>query len=96
MYVSSRRARHEDPGEGLWELAICSRFPIVASRELPDRSDPRAIPQARGPRSLCTIDVAGVEVDIVAVHVSSRLWSLAPVRHLLALRPQLPPPDRQP
>jgi endonuclease/exonuclease/phosphatase family metal-dependent hydrolase len=93
MYISSRRARHEDPGEGLWEVAICSRFPIVASRELPlgtIHADPA------GPRSalLCTVDVEGVEVDIVAVHVSSRLWSLAPVRHLLALRPQLPPPDR--
>lgn len=93
MYISSRRARHEDPGEGLWELAICSRFPIVASRRLPIgtiHADPA------GPRSalLCTIDIEGVEVDIVAVHASSRLWSFAPVRHLLALRPQLPPPGR--
>jgi endonuclease/exonuclease/phosphatase family metal-dependent hydrolase len=93
MYISSRRARHEDPGEGLWEIGICSRVPIIATRELPIgtiHADPA------GPRSalLCTIDMDGVEVDIVAVHVSSRLWTFAPVRHLLALRPQLPPAAR--
>ena len=93
MIISSRRARFDDPGEGLWEVAICSRFPILASRELPIgtiRADPA------GPRSalMCTLDVDGTEVDLVAVHVSSRLWSLAPIRHLRALKPQIPPPGR--
>jgi endonuclease/exonuclease/phosphatase (EEP) superfamily protein YafD len=93
MIISSRRARHDDHGEGCWELAICSRFPITAIRELPIgtiHADPA------GPRSalMCTIDVEGVEVDIIGAHVSSRLWSLAPVRHLLALKRQIPPPGR--
>ncbi len=93
MVISSRRSWHADPGEGLWELAICSRFPITARRELPIgriRADPA------GPRSalMCTLDVGGVDVDLVAVHVSSRLWTLAPVRHLRALLPQLPERER--
>ena len=82
------------PGEGTWELALCSRFPITARWTIPIgtvRNDPV------GPRSAlaCTVEVNGVPVDIVAVHVSSRVWKLAPVRHLNALRPQLPPPDRR-
>lgn len=89
MTISSRRSRHDDPGEGHWELAICSRFPILARRELPlgrIRADPAGARSAL----LCTVDVHGVEVDIVAVHVSSRLWTFAPLRQLRTLRPQLP------
>jgi endonuclease/exonuclease/phosphatase family metal-dependent hydrolase len=81
------------PGEGVWELALCSRLPITARWTIPIGSignDPAS------PRSAlaCTVDLNGTEVDIVAVHVSSRLWTLAPLRHLNALRPQLPPRDR--
>jgi endonuclease/exonuclease/phosphatase (EEP) superfamily protein YafD len=81
------------PGEGVWELALCSRLPITARWTIPIgsiRNDPAS------PRSAlaCTIDVNGTPVDVVAVHVSSRLWSFAPVRHLNALRPQLPARDR--
>jgi len=42
----------------------------------------------------CTIEIDGIEIDLVGVHVSSRLWQLAPVRHLRALRPRLPARDR--
>ena len=64
-------------------------FPIIARRTIPIGSvhaDPA------GPRSAlaCTVDVDGTEVDIVGVHTSSRVWELAPVRHLNALRPQTP------
>jgi endonuclease/exonuclease/phosphatase (EEP) superfamily protein YafD len=34
--------------------------------------------------------VHGTEVDVVGVHVSSRLWTFAPLRQLRSLRPQLP------
>ena len=91
--ISQRRARHAVPGEGHWELAICSRFPVLARREVSIGHIPR---DNAGPRSalLLTLDVEGTELDLVGVHVSSRLWTLAPVRHLRALEPQLPPRDR--
>jgi len=87
------RPRYDVPGEGRWEIAICSRFPIRARRELPIGRIPR---DAGGDRSalMCTIDVDGMDVDLVAVHVSSKLWKLAPMRHLRALRPQLPTQER--
>jgi endonuclease/exonuclease/phosphatase family metal-dependent hydrolase len=81
------------PGEGVWELALCSRLPITARWTIPIgrvRADPVGARSALA----CTVDVNGVEVDIVAVHVSSRVWELAPVRHLNALRSQLPGPER--
>ena len=81
------------PGEGVWELALCSRLPIRARWTIPIGSvghDPASPRSALG----CTIDVNGAEVDIVAVHVSSRVWTLAPARHLNALRRQLPARDR--
>jgi endonuclease/exonuclease/phosphatase family metal-dependent hydrolase len=93
MTVSTRRAHYSRPGEGMWELAICSRLPVRARRVLPIghvQGDPA------GSRSAleCTIDVGGVDVDVIGVHTSSRLWELAPVRHLRALRQQLPGPGR--
>jgi endonuclease/exonuclease/phosphatase family metal-dependent hydrolase len=93
MMISVRRARYSVPGEGRWELAICSRLPVHARRVLPIGLIPG---DPAGPRSAleCTIDVGGVAVDIVGVHTSSRLWQLAPVRQLRALRPQLPGRDR--
>ncbi len=92
--ISHRRARHAVPGDGLWELAVCSRFPVRARRELPIGRIPG---DPAGPRSalVLTLDIDGIEVDLVAVHVSSRLWALAPVRHLRALRPQLPANGRR-
>ena len=88
-----REPRRGHPGEGTWELALCSRLPISARWTIPIgsvRHDPAS------PRSAlaCTVDVNGVPVDIVGVHVSSRIWKLAPVHHLKGLRPHLPPPDR--
>jgi endonuclease/exonuclease/phosphatase family metal-dependent hydrolase len=81
------------PGEGVWELALCSRLPITGRRTIPigriggDPASPRSA-------LVCTVEVGGLPVDIVGLHVSSRLWTFAPARHLNALRPQLPPPDR--
>ena len=91
--ISPRRAKHAVPGEGHWELAVLSRFPVLARHELPLGRIPG---DQAGPRSAlsCTLDVEGTELDLVSLHVSSRLWQLAPVRHLRALRPQLPRSDR--
>ena len=85
--------RRGHPGEGVWELALCSRLPIHTRWTIPIGRVPN---DPVGPRSAlaCTVDVNGVEVDIVALHVSSRIWELAPVRHLNALRSQLPGPER--
>jgi endonuclease/exonuclease/phosphatase (EEP) superfamily protein YafD len=43
---------------------------------------------------VCTVDIRGAPVDIVGVHVSSKLWKFAPPRQLRRLRPQLPPRGR--
>jgi endonuclease/exonuclease/phosphatase family metal-dependent hydrolase len=93
LVISQRRAYHAVPGEGHWELAVCSRYPVLRRRELPIGRIPR---DQAGSRSalVCTLDIDGTELDLVAVHVSSRVWTLAPARHLRALRPQLPPTDR--
>jgi endonuclease/exonuclease/phosphatase family metal-dependent hydrolase len=93
LRISGRRARHAEPGEGHVQVAICSRLPILARRELPIGRI-RRDPYGERWSLLCTIDVDGTEVDIVAVHVSSLLWWLAPMRHLRALRPQLPSRER--
>jgi endonuclease/exonuclease/phosphatase (EEP) superfamily protein YafD len=93
MTISSRRSRHDVPGEGHWELAVCSRFPIVARGELPlelIRGDQAGLRHALQ----LTVDVEGTEVDVVGVHTSSRVWTLAPLRQLRSLRPQLPARDR--
>jgi endonuclease/exonuclease/phosphatase family metal-dependent hydrolase len=94
LTISSRRARHSVPGEGHVQIAICSRLPILSRRALPIGEVPG---DPYGPRSalLCTIDVQGTEVDVVGVHTSSMLWKAGPLRHLHALRPQLPARDRK-
>jgi endonuclease/exonuclease/phosphatase family metal-dependent hydrolase len=72
------------PRNGLWEIAIITRFPVLARREIPIgtlKSDPP------GPRSALalTLDLDGTAVEVIGVHTSSKVWRLAPVRHLLAL-----------
>jgi endonuclease/exonuclease/phosphatase family metal-dependent hydrolase len=89
LEISGERPIAATPGEGRWELAICSRLPVTARWELPIgyiRNDPA------GERSAlaCTIDVGGAAIDVVAVHVSSKLWKFASARQLRRLSPQLP------
>jgi endonuclease/exonuclease/phosphatase family metal-dependent hydrolase len=93
LTISGSRPRHDVPGEGHVEVAICTRLPILASRELPIGHIRRDQFGARA-ALMCTIDVEGTEIDVVAVHVSSKLWKLAPARQIRALRPQLPGRDR--
>ena len=81
------------PGYGQWELALCTRLPVLARRDVPIgsiRNDPAS------PRDaiVCTVDLHGIELDVVAVHVSSKIYKLAPVRHLRGLVPHLPPRSR--
>jgi endonuclease/exonuclease/phosphatase (EEP) superfamily protein YafD len=42
------------------------------------------------------LDVDGQPMELVGVHTSSKVWLLAPVRHLRTLRKQLAPDDRVP
>lgn len=91
--ISGLRPVRASPGEGHWELAICSRLPISARWTLPIgriKNDPAGARSALA----CTVDVSGTLVDIVGVHVSSKLWRFAPPRQLRRLQPQLPPRGR--
>ena len=87
MPLKKRRDRNMDvvPREGVWELAVCSRFPVLDRREIPIgtlKSDPP------GPRNALavTVDIAGTATEVIGVHTSSKVWRLAPVRHLMALK----------
>jgi endonuclease/exonuclease/phosphatase (EEP) superfamily protein YafD len=85
LQIAARRRQIKQPGEGWWELAIASRHPIVERRDLPlahtlDDNVPTRHAIA------VVIDVDGVEVDLVAFHVSSKLWFAAPMVQLTSLR----------
>jgi endonuclease/exonuclease/phosphatase family metal-dependent hydrolase len=87
------RPRRAAPGEGWWCLAVASRCPVQARRDLPL---PRTIADPAGPRVAIqlSVDVGGVTVDVVGLHTSSRLWWGAPFVQLRGLYPQLPASDR--
>jgi endonuclease/exonuclease/phosphatase family metal-dependent hydrolase len=77
-----------DPGEGWWHLALASRHPIVEHALLPiARTFGDQVPRRHA--IAVTIDVGGTLVDVVAFHVSSKLWWAAPWVHLHSLRRQL-------
>ena len=76
------------PRAGTWEMAVCTRFPVIARREISldaQRSDPV---YSRFALSV-TVDVGGTPVEVIALHTSSKVWRLAPVRHLLNAKRQL-------
>ena len=78
---------------GMWELAICSRLPMDAGRELSLGRvfrDPAGVRNAIG----CTVRLGDTEIDVVGVHASSKLWYAGPVQHVRALTPHLPAPHR--
>jgi endonuclease/exonuclease/phosphatase family metal-dependent hydrolase len=89
MEPPARPWRSGHPGHGTWELAVCSRLPVVGCRRL---SLGRVFHDVASPRDalVCTIDVGGRPVELVALHVSSKLWYAGPWWHLRALVPQLP------
>jgi endonuclease/exonuclease/phosphatase family metal-dependent hydrolase len=76
------------PRTGMWEMAVCTRFPVMDRREIAldaQRSDPVYSRLALS----VTVDVAGTPVEVIALHTSSKVWRLAPVRHLLNAKRQL-------
>ncbi len=78
------------PRHGTWELAVCSRSPVLGRREIPIGvipDDPAGLRNALA----VTVDIGGTAVEVVGVHTSSKVWKLAPVRHLLELKRQLGP-----
>ncbi len=90
MPLAQRTDRRSDivPRDGIWELAVCSRFAVLERREIAIgviKSDPA------GPRNALalTVDIGGTPVEIVGLHASSKVWRLAPVKHLLTLKRQL-------
>ena len=92
------RTRNSDraavPHDGAWELAVCSRFPVLGRRLIPMGAVPTDAP---GPRNaLClTVEIDGTPVEVIGLHVSSKVWRLAPIRHLLNLRAGLTDGDPQ-
>ena len=82
------RTRHSDraavPRGGVWELAVCSRFPVLDRRSIPMG---HVWGDATGIRHALALKVAidGTSVEVVGLHVSSKVWRLAPLQHLLTL-----------
>ncbi len=82
---SRNSVRHAVPYYGTWELAVCSRFPVLERKLIPMgivRTDATGLRHALS----LTVDIAGIRVEVVGLHVSSKVWRLAPVKHLLTLR----------
>jgi len=86
------RTRNSDraavPRGGKWELAVCSRFPVLKRRLIPMGIVPTDATGLRHALAL-TVEVAGTRVELIGLHVSSKVWRLAPIRHLLTLRGNL-------
>jgi endonuclease/exonuclease/phosphatase family metal-dependent hydrolase len=82
------RPRVATPGDGWWTLAVATRLPVLDQEQLPLG---RGIHDPAGARAALRVglDVDGTRVDLVGLHVSSKLWWANPVRHLLGLRPHL-------
>ncbi len=80
-----RRRVWSVPLVGTWELAICSRLPVVDCRSIPMGTVWRDPPGPRNALGL-TVAVAGTPVEVIGLHTSSKFWRLAPMQHLLTLR----------
>ncbi|MCZ7531708.1 MAG: hypothetical protein M5U31_16065 [Acidimicrobiia bacterium] len=78
----------EDPGDGWWSLAVLSRHPVSARRDIP-LARVFHDPVRRRAAIAVTLDVEGVAVDVIAVHVSSKLWYAGPLIQLGSLRRRL-------
>jgi endonuclease/exonuclease/phosphatase family metal-dependent hydrolase len=83
------RTRNSDraavPYEGKWELAVCSRFPVLGRRLISMGTVPTDAPGRRHALAL-TVEIDETPVEVIGLHVSSKVWRLAPIRHLLTLR----------
>lgn len=79
------RPAAEEPGDGWWSLALLSKYPISERRDVPLARVFHDPVRQRAAMAV-TLDVDGRAVDLVAVHVSSKLWYGGPAIHLGSLR----------
>ncbi len=73
-----------DPGSGAWSLVLASRLPIRRVRDIPlplTRADP--VPRRHAIHA--EVDLGSASIDVVAFHVSSKLWFAAPPIQLRGL-----------
>ncbi len=77
--------RHGVPRDGAWELAVCSRFPVLDRRLIPMGTVKGDPPGPRHALAL-TLMIDETRVDMVGLHTSSKFYKLAPLKHLLTLR----------
>ena len=89
LSFESGRSQVDRPGEGWWTLAVLTRLPVLERRTIALGHTPHDPVPERYALHL-KLDVAGVPVDLVALHVSSKLWWGAPLIHLSRLRANLP------
>jgi endonuclease/exonuclease/phosphatase family metal-dependent hydrolase len=81
--------RHGVPHVGAWELAVCSRFPVLERRLIPIGTVTNDPPGARSALAL-RVEIDGAAVEMIGLHSSSKVWRLAPMQHLLTLRRGIP------
>jgi len=77
--------RHGVPRDGTWEIAVCSRFPVLDRRLIPMGTVKRDPPGIRHALAL-TLMINDTPVDMIGLHTSSKFYKLAPLKHLLTLR----------
>ena len=80
--------RDAAPREGVWEIAVCSRFPVLSRREI-SLGGPRIDPFSGRLAISVIVDVGGTPVEVVGLHTSSKVWRLAPLRHLLRVKREM-------
>ncbi len=71
----------DDPGDGWWSLAVLSRHRVTERRDIP-LARVFHDPASRRAAISVTLDVEGAAVDVVGVHVSSKLWYGGPAVQL--------------
>lgn len=94
MDLERRRRNRETnrdavPSRGIWELAVCSRLPVLGRRTYSIGTVPTDPPGERHALAL-TIAVDGEAVEVVGLHTSSKVWFLAGMQHLYGLKRRLP------
>ena len=73
------------PRTGVWELAVCSRFPVLDSKPVMIGNIGADPVHERNALAL-TLDLDGTRVQVFGLHTSSRLVQFAPLRHLSGLK----------
>ncbi len=84
----SGRPQVAHPGSGTWSLVLASRLPIRRVRDIPlplTRADP--VPRRHAIHA--EVDLGSMTIDVVAFHVSSKLWFAAPPIQLRGLQREI-------